>query len=125
ARLDFPNVTRVLIGQEEPASSLPSVPRSPDLRMVPEPEPADHGSAGCGSTQPQERRMLPLWGSIAAVPGVRTDLGLVLPARADGHQEGRQPPERNHQSTEPIHGVDSFSGGTHRVSAAWCRTLRG
>jgi uncharacterized protein (DUF111 family) len=46
ARLDFPNVTRVLIGQEEPTSSLPSVPRSPELRLVPEPEPDDHGSAG-------------------------------------------------------------------------------
>lgn len=46
ARLDFPNVTRVLIGQEEPVSSLPSVPGTPELRLVPEPQPDDHGSAG-------------------------------------------------------------------------------
>jgi len=46
ARLDFPNVTRVLIGQEEPASSLPTVPGTPELRLVPEPQPDDHGSAG-------------------------------------------------------------------------------
>jgi hypothetical protein len=47
ARLDFPNVTRVLIGIEEPASSLPSVPGVPDLRLVPEPpEPDDPGVAG-------------------------------------------------------------------------------
>ncbi len=36
-RLDFPNVTRVLIGMEEPATSLPSVPGIPELRLVPEP----------------------------------------------------------------------------------------
>ena len=35
ARLDFPNVTRVLVGLEEPASSMPSVPGSPELRLVP------------------------------------------------------------------------------------------
>jgi uncharacterized protein (DUF111 family) len=47
ARLDFPNVTRVLIGIEEPANSLPSVPGVPDLRLVPEPrEPDDPGEAG-------------------------------------------------------------------------------
>jgi uncharacterized protein (DUF111 family) len=47
ARLDFPNVTRVLIGIEEPASSLPSVPGVPELRLVPEPpEPDDPGEAG-------------------------------------------------------------------------------
>ena len=47
ARLDFPNVTRVLIGTEEPASSLPSVPGTPELRLVPEPrEPEDPGDAG-------------------------------------------------------------------------------
>ena len=47
ARLDFPNVTRVLVGMEEPASSLPSVPGVPELRLVPEPrEPDDPGEAG-------------------------------------------------------------------------------
>jgi uncharacterized protein (DUF111 family) len=47
ARLDFPNVTRVLIGIEEPATSLPSVPGIPELRLVPEPrEPEDPGEAG-------------------------------------------------------------------------------
>jgi hypothetical protein len=47
ARLDFPNVTRLLVGMEEPASSLPSVPGVPDLRLVPEPrEPEDPGEAG-------------------------------------------------------------------------------
>ena len=47
ARLDFPNVTRVLIGDEEPASSLPSVPGTPELRLVPEPrERDDTGDAG-------------------------------------------------------------------------------
>jgi hypothetical protein len=47
ARLDFPNVTRVLIGTEEPATSLPSVPGTPELRLVPEPrEPEDPGDAG-------------------------------------------------------------------------------
>lgn len=46
ARLDFPNVTRLLIGQEEPLSSLPSEPGTRELRLVPEPEPEDRGSAG-------------------------------------------------------------------------------
>jgi uncharacterized protein (TIGR00299 family) protein len=47
ARLDFPNVTRVLIGEEEPATSLPSVPGTPELRLVPEPrEPDGTGDAG-------------------------------------------------------------------------------
>lgn len=47
ARLDFPNVTRVLIGAEEPATSLPSVPGTPELRLVPEPAaPDDPGDAG-------------------------------------------------------------------------------
>jgi pyridinium-3,5-bisthiocarboxylic acid mononucleotide nickel chelatase len=47
ARLDFPNVTRVLVGTEEPATSLPSVPGPPDLRLVPEPEePETGGDAG-------------------------------------------------------------------------------
>ena len=39
ARLEIPNVTRVLIGEEEPAASLPSVPHPPELRLVPEPGP--------------------------------------------------------------------------------------
>jgi hypothetical protein len=46
ARLDFPNVTRVLVGEEEPVTSLPSVPGTPELRLVPEPEPEDQGTAG-------------------------------------------------------------------------------
>ena len=47
ARLDFPNVTRVLIGTEESAASLPSVPGTPELRLVPEPRDADDpGDAG-------------------------------------------------------------------------------
>jgi hypothetical protein len=46
ARLDFPNVTRLLIGQAEPLSSLPSEPGARELRLVPEPEPEDRGSAG-------------------------------------------------------------------------------
>ncbi len=39
-RLDFPNLLRVMIGQEEPVASRPSVPGAPDLRLVTEPEPA-------------------------------------------------------------------------------------
>jgi hypothetical protein len=47
ARLDFPNVTRLLIGIEEPATSFPSVPMAPDLRLVPaHDEPEDGGDAG-------------------------------------------------------------------------------
>jgi hypothetical protein len=46
ARLDFPNVTRVLIGEQEPADSLPSAPGTPELRLVSGPEPDDRGSAG-------------------------------------------------------------------------------
>ena len=49
ARLDFPNVTRVLVGAEEPASSLPTVPGTPELRLVPEldePEPERDGDGG-------------------------------------------------------------------------------
>ena len=43
-RLDFPNVTRVLIGEEEPATSLPSAPSVPELRLVGDgPEPDDAG----------------------------------------------------------------------------------
>jgi pyridinium-3,5-bisthiocarboxylic acid mononucleotide nickel chelatase len=41
ARLDFPNVTRVLIGIEEPSSSLPTVPGTPELHLVPEPSEAE------------------------------------------------------------------------------------
>lgn len=43
-RLDFPNVLRVLVGEEEPASSLPSEPTGPDLRLIP--QPAKRGDAG-------------------------------------------------------------------------------
>jgi hypothetical protein len=49
ARLDFPNVTRVLVGIEEPTSSLPTVPGAPELRLVPEldePNREDDGDAG-------------------------------------------------------------------------------
>jgi hypothetical protein len=47
ARLDFPNVTRVLIGLEETVSSLPSAPGTPELRLVPQPVDGDpDGSAG-------------------------------------------------------------------------------
>jgi len=47
ARLEFPNVTRLLVGTEEPATSLPSVPGPPDLRLVPEPDqPNSSGDAG-------------------------------------------------------------------------------
>jgi len=47
ARLDFPNVTRILVGTEEPATLLPSVPGPPELRLVPEPEePETGGDAG-------------------------------------------------------------------------------
>jgi pyridinium-3,5-bisthiocarboxylic acid mononucleotide nickel chelatase len=44
ARLDFPNVTRVLVGVEEPVSSLPTEPGTPELRLVPEPAEADDPS---------------------------------------------------------------------------------
>jgi hypothetical protein len=46
ARLDFPNVTRLVVGEEEPATSLPSVPGTPELRLVPEPGPTRPGDAG-------------------------------------------------------------------------------
>ena len=47
ARLDFPNVTRILVGTEEPASALPSNAGPPELRLVPEPEdPADDAGEG-------------------------------------------------------------------------------
>lgn len=46
-RMDIPNLLRILIGREEPASSRPSVPGSPELRLVtdadPEPKPDDAG----------------------------------------------------------------------------------
>ena len=47
-RLDFPNVLRILVGEQEPASSLPSAPVSPaGLRLVPEMEEASEpGDAG-------------------------------------------------------------------------------
>lgn len=45
ARLDFPNVTRVLIGEEEQASSLPTVPGTPELRLVTVVEPEEPGGA--------------------------------------------------------------------------------
>jgi pyridinium-3,5-bisthiocarboxylic acid mononucleotide nickel chelatase len=49
ARLDFPNVTRVLVGLEEPASSLPTVPGTPELRLVPEiDEPDGDGEGDAG-----------------------------------------------------------------------------
>jgi uncharacterized protein (DUF111 family) len=49
ARLDFPNVTRVLVGVEEPASSLPTVPGTPELRLVPElDEPDRDGDSDAG-----------------------------------------------------------------------------
>jgi hypothetical protein len=38
-RLDFPNLFRVLIGQDEPASSRPSAAGTPDLHLVGEPSP--------------------------------------------------------------------------------------
>jgi uncharacterized protein (DUF111 family) len=46
ARLDFPNVTRVLVGAEEPASSLPTVPGTPELRLVPELDEPDRDGDG-------------------------------------------------------------------------------
>jgi uncharacterized protein (TIGR00299 family) protein len=46
-RLDIPNLFRVLIGQDEPVSSRPSVPGTRDLHLVtdqrPPPEPGDIG----------------------------------------------------------------------------------
>ena len=45
-RLEFPNILRVLVGPEEPASSLPSEPGEPDLRLVREGEAATPGDAG-------------------------------------------------------------------------------
>jgi hypothetical protein len=38
-RLEIPNLLRVLIGEQEPASSRPSVAGTPDLRLVTETEP--------------------------------------------------------------------------------------
>jgi uncharacterized protein (DUF111 family) len=35
-RLDFPNLLRILVGEEEPAASRPSVAGAPDLRLVTE-----------------------------------------------------------------------------------------
>jgi hypothetical protein len=46
-RLDFPNLFRILIGQDEPISSRPSLPGTPDLHLVTEPTPArEPGDAG-------------------------------------------------------------------------------
>lgn len=44
-RLDFPNVLRMLVGEEEPASSLPGEQGEPGLRLV-RTEPATPGDAG-------------------------------------------------------------------------------
>lgn len=46
-RLEFPNLLRVLVGEEEPASSRPSVLGAPDLRLVTEvAEVGEPGDAG-------------------------------------------------------------------------------
>ena len=46
-RLDIPNLFRVLVGTEEPASSRPSVPTSPGLHLVTDPKgESDPGDAG-------------------------------------------------------------------------------
>ncbi len=46
-RLDFPNLFRVLIGEDEPMSSRPSMPGAPDLHLVSEPvKPHDPGDVG-------------------------------------------------------------------------------
>ncbi len=46
-RLDIPNLLRILIGEEEPATSRPSAPGSRELHLVPEPgsdsQPGDAG----------------------------------------------------------------------------------
>lgn len=44
-RLDFPNVLRLIVGEQEPASSLPGEPREPELRLVRTESPAP-GDAG-------------------------------------------------------------------------------
>jgi uncharacterized protein (TIGR00299 family) protein len=45
-RLDIPNLLRVVIGQEEPASSRPSLPGTPDLHLVTDPPTRDPSDAG-------------------------------------------------------------------------------
>lgn len=46
-RLEIPNLLRVLVGEEEPAASRPSVLGTPDLRLVTEPaEAVEPGDAG-------------------------------------------------------------------------------
>ncbi|HEX6331065.1 MAG TPA: nickel insertion protein [Actinomycetota bacterium] len=45
-RLDIPNLLRVVIGQEEPASSRPSMPGTPDLHLVTDPPRRDPHDAG-------------------------------------------------------------------------------
>jgi uncharacterized protein (DUF111 family) len=45
-RLDIPNLMRVLIGQDEPASSRPSVVGAPGLHLVTEPSSAEPTDAG-------------------------------------------------------------------------------
>jgi pyridinium-3,5-bisthiocarboxylic acid mononucleotide nickel chelatase len=46
-RLDIPNLLRILIGEEVPASARPSVPGSPELHLVADPQPErEPGDAG-------------------------------------------------------------------------------
>jgi uncharacterized protein (TIGR00299 family) protein len=46
-RLEIPNLIRVLVGEQEPATSRPSVVGAPDLRLVTDPAPAlEPGDAG-------------------------------------------------------------------------------
>jgi hypothetical protein len=46
-RLDIPNLFRILIGQEEPRTSQPSMPGAPDLHLVGDPpQDTDPGDAG-------------------------------------------------------------------------------
>jgi uncharacterized protein (DUF111 family) len=45
-RLDIPNLLRVVIGQEEPASSRPSLPGTPELHLVTDPPRRDPDHAG-------------------------------------------------------------------------------
>jgi hypothetical protein len=46
-RLDIPNLLRIVIGEEEPAASRPSVPGAPELRLVTD-------GAGAGSADPRD-----------------------------------------------------------------------
>jgi uncharacterized protein (DUF111 family) len=45
-RLDIPNLFRVMVGEEEPASSRPSVPGTRELHLVTEPPRRGPGDAG-------------------------------------------------------------------------------